>query len=356
MNLNEIAAHRSRILGELESKSILLWGAGPHVGAIVDKLKHWGCEDRIVGVFDTTREIGQDEWQGVRVLSRQEVRSKSHDTHVVIACAGLNELYGGIVPEHLFYFRIVHRRALEACFELPGLMDDIQGAVDLLDDDFSKEIYLKRLDLMLSSVMFHEAFKSVGGPYYNNDLVDQLGDRWLYAGAYNGKHLERAMSFRPDQGMVAVEPSARMYQFLQENFGGNPNLELQNYLLWSESGKDIRFVDDSSHQGLAASVFIPEEFGDARAVKTVTIDDLLEGKGVSDIALDVEGSEQHAVAGAAKTIEKYGPRVAVCLYHNLDDFAKLPAQLKSLTGDARMAVRQYSCIPFIENVLYAIPK
>lgn len=355
MNLDRVATQRLRILDELSCKKIILWGAGPHVGSLVDILEVWGLSDSIVGLFDTTRTVQQDEWQGVRVVMQQDVVDMSHDNHVIIACAGLNELYGSIIPEHLFYFRIFHRRALEACFELPALMDDIQGAVDLLSDDLSKQVYLNCLDFILSSVMFCESFKTPGGPYFQNDLVSHLGARWLYAGAYNGKHLIRAMSFCADQQMVAVEPSARMYQFLQDNFSDKPNCDLQNYLLWSESGRDIRFTDDSTHQGLAASAFIPEEFGETRAIETITINDLLAGQGVSDIVLDVEGSEQHALAGATKTIEKFAPRVAVCLYHNLSDFAKLPAQIKKMSGHAKMAVRQHSCIPFIENVLYAIP-
>ena len=242
-------------------------GGWPHVGSLVDILEVWGLSDSIVGLFDTTRTVQQDEWQGVRVVMQQDVVDMSHDNHVIIACAGLNELYGSIIPEHLFYFRIFHRRALEACFELPALMDDIQGAVDLLSDDLSKQVYLNRLDFILSSVMFCESFKTPGGPYFQNDLVSHLGARWLYAGAYNGKHLIRAMSFCADQQMVAVEPSARMYQFLQDNFGDKPNCDLQNYLLWSESGRDIRFTDDSTIRVWRPPHLFPRNLGRQERLK-----------------------------------------------------------------------------------------
>ena len=62
--------------------------------------------------------------------------------NIIIGCAGLNELYGYIVPEHLFYFKIIHRRALEIFENLdrPAL-DKLQNNVDLFSDDLSKHIY-----------------------------------------------------------------------------------------------------------------------------------------------------------------------------------------------------------------------
>ena len=210
------------------------------------------------------------------------------------------------------------------------------------------------MELILSSVMFDSSFKSDGGPYFNNDLIQALDGKWLYAGAFNGRHLSRALEYQADQKIVAIEPSPKMFGHLRSKFGNNDNIELRNYLLWSSSGENIRFNNDFSHQGLGASVFQHAEFGEDLVIETITIDDLLDGEAVSHIALDVEGSEQKAIEGAKEATSKFDPSCAVCLYHNLDDYLKLPTQLHRLSGEKKLYVRQHSCIPFIENVLYAI--
>jgi FkbM family methyltransferase len=339
----------------ISTKKIILWGAGPNVQHVVNLLTSLNLAESIVGIFDSTRELDSDQFCGIKIIEHDEVRKMSYDNNIIVACAGLNELYGYIVPEHLFYFRIIHRRALEFYCQInQEILHDFQNNIDLFTDDISKILYENRIRLVLSSVMFDSMFKSSGGPYFANDIVPSLGaGKWLYAGAYNGRHLDRAIEFRSDQEILAVEPSAKMFNFLKDKYGGGSKVDLHNYLLWSSSGQKMRFNDDSQHQGLAASIHQHEEFGDDSYVETITIDDLVGSNHVSQIALDVEGSEQYAISGAKNTIQKSSPTCAVCLYHNLDDYVRLPGLVKSLTGSKYLAVRQHSCIPFIENVLYA---
>ena len=352
--MKQISESRETLLEEISKNGLILWGAGPNVPSVIASLERLGFQANIVGIFDSTRELSGSEIHGIRIIPSREVKLLSYDKNIIIGCAGLNELYGYIVPEHLFYFKIIHRRALEICeeLELPAL-DKLQNNVDLFADDLSKHIYLRRLELILSSVMFDASFKSDGGPYFNNDIIQSLDGRWLYAGAFNGRHLSRALEYQPDQKIVAIEPSPKMFDYLRGKFANNNTIDLKNYLLWSSSGKKIRFNDDSIHQGLGASVFQHAEFGEDMVIETITIDDLLNGRSVSHIALDVEGSEQKAIEGAKETISKFAPSCAVCLYHSLDDYLKLPSQLHRLSGEKKLYVRQHSCIPFIENVLYA---
>jgi hypothetical protein len=45
---------------------------------------------------------------------------------------------------------------------------------------------------------------------------------------------------------------------------------------------------------------------------------------VDFIKMDIEGAEQKAIAGARQTIVKYRPRMALCIYHMVDDPVKIP--------------------------------
>lgn len=48
------------------------------------------------------------------------------------------------------------------------------------------------------------------------------------------------------------------------------------------------------------------------------------------IRFDIEGAEMSALEGARETIERFHPRLALCLYHKWDDVLTIPRFLDSL--------------------------
>ncbi|GHT01861.1 hypothetical protein AGMMS50276_30860 [Synergistales bacterium] len=57
-------------------------------------------------------------------------------------------------------------------------------------------------------------------------------------------------------------------------------------------------------------------------IETTTIDDFVEENGlerVDFIKADIEGYERHMLKGAAKTLKRFAPKLALCTYHLLDD-------------------------------------
>lgn len=87
-------------------------------------------------------------------------------------------------------------------------------------------------------------------------------------------------------------------------------------------------------------------------IKVVAVDEIVDGK-VTFIKMDIEGSELKALRGAEKTIKKYRPKLAICIYHKLEDIIDIPAYIHSLVPEYKFYVRHYSFGP-AETVLYAI--
>ena len=74
---------------------------------------------------------------------------------------------------------------------------------------------------------------------------------------------------------------------------------------------------------------------------------------VTYIKLDIEGAELEALKGAKKIIQKYKPRLAVCIYHKKEDLIEIPQYLKELVPEYKFYVRHYSNTTW-ETVLYAV--
>ncbi|GBR76374.1 hypothetical protein NO2_0935 [Candidatus Termititenax persephonae] len=48
------------------------------------------------------------------------------------------------------------------------------------------------------------------------------------------------------------------------------------------------------------------------------------------LKMDIEGSELEALTGAAETIKRYRPELAICVYHRGNDLVEVPRYIKSL--------------------------
>ena len=88
-------------------------------------------------------------------------------------------------------------------------------------------------------------------------------------------------------------------------------------------------------------------------VEMTSIDNTVGSDEVTFIKMDIEGSELKALEGARKTIERCKPRLAICVYHRIDDIIAIPEFIRSTGIDYRLYFRNYHS-QSIEAVIYAI--
>jgi len=87
-------------------------------------------------------------------------------------------------------------------------------------------------------------------------------------------------------------------------------------------------------------------------IEVVPLDDYL-SDGVTFIKMDIEGSELEALKGAAQSIRRYHPKLAICVYHKPEDMWEIPLYIRELWDGYQLYLRHYgnnAC----ETVLYAV--
>lgn len=72
------------------------------------------------------------------------------------------------------------------------------------------------------------------------------------------------------------------------------------------------------------------------------------------IKMDIEGAELNACKGGENYIRKYSPKLAICVYHNKEDFLDIPEYIQSVNSKYRLFLRHHNW-GATETVLYAIP-
>lgn len=145
--------------------------------------------------------------------------------------------------------------------------------------------------------------------------------------------------------IYSFEPEESKYKDYFEISSKYDNIQLLTCGLWSK--RDVlRFnaVNDGS-SGVSENGIVE--------IPVISIDELLDGKPVTFIKMDIEGAELEALKGAQETIKKYKPKLAICVYHKPLDIVEIPLFLKQLVPEYKIYLRHYN-ISMYETVCYAV--
>ena len=69
--------------------------------------------------------------------------------------------------------------------------------------------------------------------------------------------------------------------------------------------------------------------------------------------MDIEGAELDTLHGAKNMIDIDKPKMAVCVYHRMDDILTIPEYLIRINPEYKLYMRHHNC-NITETVLYAV--
>ena len=148
--------------------------------------------------------------------------------------------------------------------------------------------------------------------------------------------------------LACFEPDAENYNNLTKYLSEHSeNIASQIFAfpcgVYSEN-KQLYF---SSGNKINSSV---SEHGDG-LIQCVAIDSALPDFAPTYINMDIEGSEPDAIQGASKTIAKFKPDLAICVYHKPDHLWNIALEISKLSSSYQFYLRNYTGYP-AETVLY----
>jgi hypothetical protein len=72
------------------------------------------------------------------------------------------------------------------------------------------------------------------------------------------------------------------------------------------------------------------------------------------LKMDIEGSEVSALQGSVRTISRYRPRLAICVYHLASDLWQIPRLVLNIDSRYAIYLRHYT-EGVVETVMYFVP-
>lgn len=335
----------------LESAPIALYGAGRLGRQFLEAAHIFGIQ--IDCFLDSDSRLwGQDikynnGQASVRVMSPKEVDKKK--TNVIISVVETHSSIRSLreygfkniftIPSQ-FYHTILKFDWKRFFFVLPRL-----------GDERSREVLLKAIESRLTGQM---SLESVYEPnqYFPGGIV-RLSDEEIFVdgGSFNGSSAKELVALTGGKfsEIHIFEPLEEKESSIISGLEGyirNGKAVLTKKALFDEQGHM------SFHESGPASRIT--EYGE-RIVESESLDNYFEKLGIwpTFIKLDVEGAELKALKGAKKCIERKRPKLAVCLYHRLEDYYELPKYLMEHYPFYSFFVRHHSMSQG-ETILYAV--
>jgi FkbM family methyltransferase len=188
------------------------------------------------------------------------------------------------------------------------------------------------------------------GQYSYGDIVElKKGDVFIDGGACLGETSLWAAQKLGEGGKVwAFEPNPKIYQSLQLNISKNNanNIVFPINFALGANDEYMNFKDNGVGSTLhkKGKIKVAVTSLDQYLIKNPT-------NKIDFIKLDVEGAEQAALLGAAETIKRFMPKLAICVYHRPCDIYEIPLLIKEICSSYRFYLRHCSNTPY-ETVLY----
>lgn len=335
------------------------FGAGRY---FYDFIRNYCLNQKIIKapkyVCDNNTDLWGRKIEGIEVVSPEKILSeKVEETIVVMSAVSPFGIMSDLQSLRLqcHYYCIIPLSQLETYYYYTEHQDDIRTVYDYLEDEKSRQNYEEFWRLSLRGVMNYSSIYTPNA-YWNNDLIPKLqdDDAVIYAGAFDGKHIERALSNNENIIFHGFEPNEIMYHKLQEKYAEMDNVFLYPYAL--NNKKEVLSFDPSVLLG--AMIVRDDNKGGVRVcskldkVNSSTIDIEISDK-IDLIALDIEGSEIEALEGGQETIKKYMPKLGICVYHRLNHYVDVPLLIKRINPEYKLYFRHHSVVS-TESVIYGL--
>lgn len=289
--------------GIFSGKKIIVWGTSSS-GLTRYNFDSYLKTENIYCFCDKDINKQKSTFCGKKVISPNELVTKYTDYYVLI--------------ETKYFYDEVYQFLVENHFPEEKIIRHSKNGIQYFDYEY----------MHLSS---NETF--IDGGCYDCETLNE------FIKAVNGNY-SKIISFEPDYANYH-----KCTKFIQSN--KLHNTTVINAALWCKD-TTLSFAGDNS----VYSKIVDSPNVKGKTIPAVTIDTCCKNENVSFIKMDIEGAELNALKGAEKTIQKHKPKLAICIYHKLEDIIDIEMYLMKIVPQYKFGIRHYTDHAF-ETVLYA---
>jgi FkbM family methyltransferase len=219
-----------------------------------------------------------------------------------------------------------------------------------LKDSLSQQIFRNLLSFRLNQdLVFLQGFRDRQREQYFEDFLalDQAGETFFDVGGFDGYTSLEFVKHCPDYAAICVfEPEPGNREVCRQTLAKHKHIEIFPFGLSDENNMlCMEAAGSASKISNKGSI----------SIEVKRLDDVrFAALSPSFIKMDIEGGELQAIRGAADSIRKYTPRLAISVYHNPADFWRIPREVISIHPSYNIYLRHYT-ESIYESIMFFVP-
>ncbi len=344
------------------SKTVFLYGGGIAGGWYMKWFEANGVKVNAVIESNPDRWIQKGIMPfGLPVISLDDAIRDRDDYSIVIGAPKymneINSILSAKCPEdRIFsfeaeiYYSFIHNIEAYRNFLLDN-WSRVERLYEWLEDDLSKKTLQAFIQGRVSGNQKYFSDIMVEDQYYSRDIIS-FGDDEVFVecGANNGNTMMQFINIvnRKYRSLYVFEPDRNCINMINDLVADKDisNLKLIKKAAW-DIETELSFASSSDD----GSSHLSKDKADYN-VNTGIINNEVDIP-PTYIKMDIEGAELNALKGGDKLITSYKPTLAICIYHNPEDFLNISEYIKQLVPEYRLYMRHHNWAA-TETVLYAI--
>ena len=352
-------ADHADTFGGLRDPDYVLWGTGRVARAFYEKY----CVDRKLlhaplYFCDNAAKMQGMQIDGIPIYASECVFESAH-THylagkpfaIIIGATGINLLQiVSQLEQQAVKAQICSAVQMDAAAYYAEHRAEIEEICAMFADEKSRRLYARLIENMMCGRPLDFSLAKTN-QYFANDVIPTLVDDEIFvdAGVCGGEEIDKALAMNPKVRVCAFEPDASSYRLLCEKYAALPQVALYPYALWNE---EQQLVFSGNQATLSASRLETRGAAQGERIQAMPLDSVLT-EVPTLIKMDIEGAEYNALLGAEETIRTHHPKLAICVYHSLEDYIRIPLLIRSFYSGYRFYFHHHS-VTSGESVLYAL--
>lgn len=332
---------------------IVLYGMGNGADMVIDELHKTGRD--FDDIFAGDRFVRGQIFHGRKVKTYKEL-CEEYDDFFVVMCFAVHD------DETIDFAKLIAKNHPFAAPNVPIVNDGVftreyielhdkefDEAYALLADEESRRNYINILNFKVSGKIDYLFASEKEKRSVYNDVLKLTGKEiFVDLGAYDGDTINELISITGGyEKIFAFEADSNNFKKLQKNTERLHNVELYNLAAWDK--KDTLLFEKkkgrNSKLSQSGNIEIPADSVDNIIKEPFTV-----------LKMDIEGSEEKAIAGAERSVKKYLPKLCICAYHRNSDMFKIPLMINGICPEYKIYFYHHRYIPAWESNFYGIVK
>ncbi|MDR1916614.1 MAG: FkbM family methyltransferase [Synergistaceae bacterium] len=344
-----------------EIKFLCLYGAG----AVGKNMLEYYRKAGIKVDFFCDRDPGKigRSIEGIPCISIDEIKAIKGEALIILSTGSVHEVLPILEANGLTKYNHINESQVshfdffkdETCHG--ETRDNVMKLMRILSDEQSKKILYTLLASMFSFNFNYEEIAKIneGNQYFADDIILLSDESFVDVGAFDGDTVKDFISRSNGQfrEISAIEMNYYVFQRLEKNVStlNYPDkIHCYNCGLYDKTGVIKYSVSESG-----SAIINGRSSETVKEGHSARMDDLLDGKRVTFIKMDIEGAEMNALKGAQNIIRSQKPKCAICVYHNPRHLWEVPFLLHEYCPSYKLYLRHHTEL-FYETVCYAIPE